>query len=112
MLLFEFTEQDPKLTDLVAAVGQLKSSIDAGKKKPEWTVDELIKYLKDVQPTLNFDKEFLLNASAKPPLNQFIENIQGDNIIFKGQGAENGAGTADDDQNKKIVKQMAARATP
>jgi hypothetical protein len=42
----------------------------------------------------------------KPPLNDLISNIKGDQVIFKGYG------TIDqpEDEKKKIVKQMAKSA--
>ena len=109
MLLFEFTDVDPLLINLVAVIGQLKSAIDAGQEKPEWTVDELLQYLKNSKVIV--DKEDLYDMIQNPPLNHSIENIQGDRVIFKGQGSIDGeAGEHDEDQNKKIVKQMARSA--
>lgn len=109
MLLFEFTGPDPLLINLVATIGQLKSSIDAGQEKPDWTVDELLQYLKDLNVII--DKNDLYDMIKGPPLNNSIENIQGDNVIFRGQGSiDPEAGEHDEEQNKKIVKQMAQRA--
>ena len=110
MLLFEFTGPDPLLIHLVATIGQLKSSIDAGQEKPDWTVDELLQYLKDSDIIL--DREDLLDMIQGPPLNHSISNIQGDNVIFRGQSEVDDGAEQDPDENKKIVKQMAARATP
>jgi hypothetical protein len=42
-----------------------------------------------------------------PPLNQSIENIQGENVIFKGQTPEQ---ELEPDENKKVVAQMAKNA--
>jgi len=53
------------------------------------------------------DKSDLYTMIKKPPLDQSIENIQGDNIIFKGQTPEQEAGP---DENQKIVQQMAQSA--
>ena len=115
MLLYEFTGPDPLLINLVAGMAQLKAEIDAGTKSPEWTVDELLRYLKDNAPTttpLIIDPADFYDMLKGPPLNHYIANTQGDNVIFKGQESEEEAGAQDDDDNKKIVKQMAARATP
>lgn len=110
MLLFEFTSPDPLLINLVAVIGQLKSAIDAGQEKPDWTVEELLQYLKNSNVIL--DKDDLYDMIQNPPLNHSIENIQGDTVIFKGQGSIDGeAGEHDEEQNKKIVKQMAHSAT-
>ena len=110
MLLFEFTDPDPLLIHLVATIGQLKSSIDAGQEKPDWTVDELLQYLKDSDIIL--DREDLLDMIQNAPLNHSISNIQGDTVVFKGQDSASDDIEQDPDENKKIVKQMAARATP
>ena len=109
MLLFEFTDVDPLLINLVAVIGQLKSAIDAGQEKPDWTVDELLQHLKNSNVII--DKEDLYDMIKGPPLNHSIENIQGDRVIFKGQGSINGdAGEHDQEQSKNIVKQMAHSA--
>jgi len=113
MLLYEFTGADPLLIDLVSVIGQLKSSIDAGLSKPDWTVDELLKYINNNSPegrSLIIDKTDLYSMIKNPPLNHSIENIQGDKVIFKGQGNDIEAGEHDQEQNQKIVKQMAQTA--
>lgn len=106
MLLCEFTGVDPLLISLVAIIGQLKSSIDSGDEKPDWTVDELLSFLK--QNDVIIDPEDLRDMIKGPPLNQSISNIQGDKVVFKGQDSGTGI---DKDQQKDIVKTMAHRAT-
>ena len=106
MLLHEFTGVDPLLVKLIAVVGQLKNSIDAGTEKPDWTVDEFLSYLKSSDVIL--DKADLYDMIKNPPMNQSIDNIQGDRVIFKGQGPV--TGDHDADKNKEIVKTMARRA--
>ena len=109
MLLFEFTGVDPLLVSLVATIGQLKSSIDSGDEKPDWTVDELLDYLK--QNNVIIDQGDLYNMIKEPPLNHSIENIQGDQVVFKGQGMQGPeAGQEDQEKQKEIVKSMAHRA--
>lgn len=108
MLLFEFTAPNTLLINLVAVIGQLKSAIDAGQEKPDWSVDELLRYLK--ASDIIVDKEDLYNMIKNPPLNNSIENIQGDRVIFKGQGVDTEAGEHDAEQSKKIVSQMAHSA--
>jgi hypothetical protein len=109
MLLFEFTSPNPLLINLVAVIGQLKSEIDSGQENPEWTVDELLQHLKNSNVIV--DKEDLYDMIKNPPLNHSIENIQGDRVIFRGQGSIDGdAGAHDAEQSKKIVAQMAHNA--
>jgi hypothetical protein len=104
MRLFEFAES-PLLVSLVASTSQLKSQIDSGKEKPNWTVPELLQYYKDND--IIIDKSDLYNIIKKPPLNKYITNIQGDNVIFKGQSEP---GKQAPDENKKVVQQMAKDA--
>lgn len=104
MRLFEFAES-PLLVSLVASTNQLKSQIDSGKVKPKWTTPELLQYYKDND--IIIDKSDLYNMIKKPPLNKYITNIQGDNVIFRGQSEP---GEAEPDENKKVVQQMAKDA--
>ena len=104
MRLFEVAES-PLLVSLVASTNQLKSQIDSGKLKPNWTVPELLQYYKDND--IIIDKSDLYNMIKKPPLNKYITNIQADNVVFKGQSEP---GQAAPDENKKVVQQMAKDA--
>ena len=104
MRLYEFAGS-PLLVRLVAATSQLKSEIDSGELHSDWTVPELLQYYRDNDIVL--DKSDLYTMIKKPPLDQSIENIQGDKVIFKGQTPEQEEGP---DENEKIVKQMARDA--
>ena len=104
MRLFEFASS-PLLVKLVATTSQLKSEIDSGKTHSDWTVPELLQYYRDNDIVI--DKSDLYTMIKKPPLDQSIENIQGDKVIFKGQTPEQEAGP---DENQKIVQQMAQSA--
>jgi hypothetical protein len=104
MRLFEFASS-PLLVKLVATTSQLKSEIDSGKTHSDWTVPELLQYYRDND--IIIDKSDLYTMIKKPPLNQNIENIQGDKVIFKGQTPEQEVGP---DENQKIVQQMAQNA--
>lgn len=106
MLLYEFTAVDPLLVSLVATIGQLKSSIEAGNEKPDWNVDELLEYLK--QNNVIIDQSDLYDMIKEPPLSNSISNIQGNRVIFKGQ--ETIDTEQDADKNRDIVKGMAHRA--
>jgi hypothetical protein len=105
MRLFELSNPNPLLVRLVAVTSQLTSEIDSGDQHSDWTVDELLQYYKDNDIILA--KQDLYDMIKKPPLNQSIENIQGDKVIFKGQTPEQEQGP---DENQKIVAQMAQNA--
>jgi FMN-dependent NADH-azoreductase len=92
MRLFELAGPDPIVTRLVAITDQLKSELDSKKIDPQMNVDQLLKYLSDYDIVV--DVSDLYNMIQKPPLKNIIDNIQGDQVIFKGQGA--GAGEAED----------------
>ena len=104
MRLYEFAGS-PLLIRLVATTSQLKSEIDSGEVHSDWTVPELLQYYRDND--IVSDKDDLYNMIKNPPLNQSIENIQGENVIFKGQTPEQ---ELEPDENKKVVAQMAKNA--
>jgi hypothetical protein len=104
MRLYEFAGS-PLLIRLVATTSQLKSEIDSGEVHSDWTVPELLQYYRDNDIVI--DKDDLYNMIKNPPLNQSIENIQGDDVIFKGQTPEQ---ELEPDENKKVVSQMAKQA--
>lgn len=104
MRLYEFAG-NPLSVRLVASTSQLKSDIDSGKLHSDWTVPELLQYYRDND--IIIDKSDLYNMIQKQPLNKFIDNIQGDKVIFKGQTPEQEVGP---DENQKIVQQMAQNA--
>jgi len=103
MRLFEF--EDPLAVKLVASMSQLTSDIDNGKQKSNWTVQELLDYLKNNE--IIVDKSDLYSMIKNPPLNTKISNIKGDQVIFKGQATPD---LGSEDEQKKIVKQMANSA--
>lgn len=57
---------------------------------------------------ISLTKDSLMDLSVKPPLNSLIQNIQGDEVIFKGD--EQVSDTMSVDQARKTVDSMAKRA--
>lgn len=104
MRLYEFT--DPIVTRLVAITDQLKSDLDNGEVGPEMTTDQLLQYFSNYDIVV--DKKDLYNMIQKPPLKNIITNIQGDNVVFKGQ--ENSDSEAPEAENQKVVSKMANKA--
>ena len=45
MFLFELDSPDPFVVKLVAITNQLKSGMDSGTEKTDWTTDEFLEYL-------------------------------------------------------------------
>jgi hypothetical protein len=106
MRLYEFDgSSDPLTVKITALSNQLKAEIDKGDEPSEWTTDQLLSYLQ--QYGINLDITDLYDMIKNPPLNNIISNIQGDQVIFKGHEPE---GNADEDEDQKVVKQMAKNA--
>lgn len=103
MRLYEFAT-DPLIPKLIAVSDQLKTGLEDGTLPTEMTLEQFIEYLQEYDITL--DPNDLYNMIKKPPLNDLISNIKGDQVVFKGFG------TVDqpEDEKKKIVQQMAKSA--
>lgn len=104
MRLFEFAKPDPLVTKLVAVTDQLKTELDQDQTKTNMSVNQFLEYLQKYDITL--DKTDLYSMIKKPPLKNIIDNIQGDDIVFKGFAEPE----MPDDQQKNVVQQMAKNA--
>ena len=104
MFLFEL--EDPEVVKFAAIVSQLKSEFDNGNVDPNWTTDKLIDYFQ--QNGINLDVTDLYDMIQKPPLNMLISNIQGDNVVFKGE--ETDTQNPGETQSQEVVNQMAQSA--
>ena len=108
MFLFEL-DSPPETVKLVALVNKLKSDIDNGKGKTDWTTDEFLEYLR--LNGINLDPTDLYAMIKNPPLNNAITNVQDGKVIFKGQQeATPNTPPPEAEDSKKVVKQMASRA--
>jgi hypothetical protein len=109
MFLFEFDSPDPFIVKLIAVTNQLKSDMDSGLEKTNWTTNEFLDYLQ--ANGINLDTTDLYNMIKKPPLKNVISNIQGDAVIFKGHEPTPVTPAMPDQENsQKIVAQMAQSA--
>ena len=108
MLIREF--QDPDATKL-AAIGQflLKRAQDTDAVKP-MSVDAFVKIAQENGINMTADRFKLL--ASQQPLNNIIDNVQGDEIIWKGSKTPGTAGgdKMSVDQARKTVNQIAKRA--
>jgi hypothetical protein len=104
MRLFELNTS-PLAVSLVSATNQLKSDIDAGKEKPDWTLDELLQYYQDSGIVL--DRTDLYDAIKQFPMKKYIKNIQGQKVVFKGQDDYQ---QMPDNKKQDVVAQMAKDA--
>lgn len=103
MFLFEFDDTKPLVTKIVIATDQLEKDVEKGLVQG-WSVDDLLDYFAKYNVIL--DKSDLYSMIQKDPLKQVIKNIQGSEVVFKGENESE----TQPDQNKKIVKQMANKA--
>jgi hypothetical protein len=107
MLLYELDIPKSLLVKLVAITSQLKSEIDQGKQKEEWTVGELLALYR--ANGIILDQSDLYDMIKEPPLNKTISNIQGSLVKFKGHGDGGDVDAAGQD-SKDTVKKMAKDA--
>lgn len=98
--------QSALVTKIAAITNQLAQDVEEGNIPTEYTVDELLDYFRMYDVIL--DVTDLYNMINVPPFKGVISNIQGDNVIFKGQ--EQADAEAPEDENKKVVAQMAKSA--
>lgn len=108
MRLFEFDDKDPLRTKLVAVTSQLKSRyLDTGSNEPLST-SALLEILKSND--IIIDKSDIYDMVNKEPLSNIIDDIKGDEVIFKGQHKQAELGPMKPGDSEKIVSQMANRA--
>lgn len=107
MLLYELDIPKSLLVKLVAITSQLKSEIDQGKQKDEWTVGELLSLYR--ANGIILDQSDLYDMIKEPPLNKTISNIQGSLVKFKGHDNDKNTDSVGQD-GKDTVKKMAKNA--
>jgi hypothetical protein len=109
MLLFEL-DSPPETVKLTALANKLKSDIDNGTGKTDWTTEEFLEYLQ--LNGINLDPSDLFTMIKNPPLSNTITNIQDGKIIFKGQDQPDNTTEPPPapEDDKKVVQQMAQRA--
>lgn len=105
MRLFEFASDDPLRVKLVAITDQLKDRYQHANKP--MSTDAFLEFLGDNDITIGI--EDLRDMIKKPPLINIIDDIKGDQIIFKGQSETERLPTSPD-QAEKTVAGMAKHA--
>lgn len=110
MRLFELDVQNALATKIIAATDQLRADLENGKIQPDWTVDKLLKYFEDFDIIL--DPTDLYNMVKQEPLKNVVTNIQGDQVVFKGQASKSTPAEVPQDQSQEVVAQMAKSAMP
>lgn len=107
MRLYEFDREfeGAKIAKIVALTNQLKQDVDQGKIGNNFSTDALLDYFRKYDVIL--DRTDLYSMIKVPPLKDVITNIQGDKVVFKGQST---GSEAPEDENQKVVAQMAKQA--
>lgn len=108
MKLFEFADDNPLRVKLVAVVSQLKSRMQDTNNQEPMSTDALLNLLK--QNGVDIDVSDIYDMVKKDPLVNIIKNINGKEVIFKGQQAGDDDMDLDSSENEKIRQQMASKA--
>lgn len=108
MRLFEFADDDPLRVKLMAVANQLKDRIvQSGQTQ---STDEFLNFLKANDIVL--DKKDLFDIVKKEPLVNIIDNVNDDQVIFKGQETEKALAKPEQGQtpdHEKTLQQMASK---
>jgi hypothetical protein len=108
MRLFEFQLDDPLRIKLVAATNQLKSRMEDTANNEPMSTDAFLSLLRN-KYDITIDKSDLFDMVKKDPMKNIIDNINGNEIIFKGQRS-NELGVSPDEAEQTVAK-MAHRAS-
>ena len=107
MRLFEFAEDDPLRVKLAVITKQLQDR--AIKSDRPMDTNEFLKFLRD--NGISLEMSDLFDVVKKEPLSNIIQNVNKDQVIFKGQkGAEELGPAPDIGDSEKIRQQMAKKA--
>lgn len=107
MYLFEFEKEGSTVAKILVVSDQLEQMRKDGELKDNWPVEKLLDFFYDRD--VNLTKENLISMVQKDPLKKTISNIQGDEVVFKGnKGVETDAPPPE--KSKKLVDKMAKKA--
>jgi hypothetical protein len=103
MRLYEFADDDPLRVKLTGVVAQLKEKM-MGLDRPI-PVDAFIQLLN--HNGISIDESDIYDLIKKDPLVNIIQDIEDNQVIFRGQTGPDGE--VKPDENEKIIKQMASK---
>jgi hypothetical protein len=103
----DFEKNNPLRVATVAALSRVKAEIEDTAYNGEYKVDALLKALRDNGVRMNHEE--LIKVSKKEPWSNIIANIEGDNVIFKGDPDSDSSNTQPD-QTSSTMDKMAKRA--
>lgn len=100
---------NPRLNKMIAATDQLSHALNTGLIKTNWTLDLLSEYFRKFDIILS-PQDFYDMIQTKP-LNNIIQNIEGNEVIFKGiPQKKKPVESPPPEQSKEIVAKMAKKA--
>ena len=103
----DFEKDDPLRVETTAALSRIKASIEDSGYKGEYKIKSLLAALRD--HGVHLDKERLIKVSKQEPWCNFIANLKGDNVIFKGEPVGDSE-NQDPDETTDTMEKMADRA--
>lgn len=107
MYLIEFEKEGTTVARILVASDQLEQMRKEGKLKNNWPVQKVLDYF--YQRDVHLTKDELISMIQKDPLKKTISNIQGDEVVFKGnKGVETDAPPPE--KSKEVVDKMAKKA--
>jgi hypothetical protein len=104
----DFEQDDPLRVATTAALSDIKSDIEDNAFKGKFTVGALLKQLS--ARGINIDHEQLIELVEEEPWCNFIANIKGDKVIFKGDPGDDYE-AMDPDKTTGTLDKMADRST-
>lgn len=108
MRLMEFADNDPLRVKLVAVTNHIKARLADSDSNRPMNTDAFLRLLKNNDIIIS--KSDLFDIAKKDPLKNIIDDVNGHEITFKGQGQDEQM-APDAEENQKVVSQMAQRAS-
>lgn len=108
MYLFEFDSEKSLVARILVAADSLEQKRKDGKLKDNWTINQLLDYFAKRDVTLS--KDNLYSMIQKDPLKKTISNIQGDEVVFKGNQGKQQPEPPPPEKSKEVVDKMAKHA--
>lgn len=111
MKLYEFDtsyeQADPLQVKITAALTKIKADIDDSSFKGQFRVDSLLSILS--RYGIRVSEQQLRDAISQEPWSNFIADVEGDHVIFKGDD-EGDSEAVDPDETTGTLELMADRA--
>jgi hypothetical protein len=108
MLIREFAGDDPLRVKLTSITRQMMARRRDTNATEPMSVRSFLNLLSDND--INVTKDDLFDMIKRAPLKNIIDNIQGDNLVFKGEHGRDNKADVESDREEKTLDRMAKRA--